>query len=138
MQFTIPKFIEEEPKIIGPLTFKQFLFLAGATGLCALLYFLLPFLLFLPLAVLIMAGGGALAFLKIESHSLPVLAKNFFFFSTSPKIYLWKQSALPPKLMKKKETAKKKIEAKKESPLKIGEKSQLKKLAARLEMRQEE
>ena len=45
MQFQVPQFIEIEDKIFGPLTFKQFIYLAGGGGLCFLLYTILPFFL---------------------------------------------------------------------------------------------
>ncbi|TSC61742.1 MAG: SsrA-binding protein, partial [Parcubacteria group bacterium Athens0416_74] len=32
MQFQVPQFIEVEDKIVGPLTFKQFVFIAGGLG----------------------------------------------------------------------------------------------------------
>ena len=131
----VPKFIEEEGKIIGPLTFKQFLYILGAVGICVPLWFLLPILLFLSLAIIILGGALFLVFWKIDNYSIPELAKNFFFFSLSSKIYLWKKKMMPPKIIKTKKPKKKeKEEPEKESPLKIGGKSQLKKLSSRLEI----
>ncbi len=125
-------------KIIGPLTFKQFLYIGGAAGICFLLHFLLPLFLFVPIAVLLMGGAFALAFLKIENYSLPEILKNFFFFSLSSKIYLWKKTMMPPKIIKIKKPKKKKKEKEKEkeTQLKIGGKSHLTKLASRLEIRE--
>jgi hypothetical protein len=134
MRFTVPKFIDEEPKIVGPLTFKQFLYIGGAAGLCVILYFVLPLSIFIIAAVILLGGSVALAFLKIENYSIPSLLKNFFFFSVSSKIYLWKKTMLLPKMIRKekpKKTKEKKLET--ESPLKIGGKSQLKNLASYLE-----
>jgi len=42
MQYQVPQFIEIEDKIFGPLTLKQFLYLAGGGGLCLLFFTLLP------------------------------------------------------------------------------------------------
>ena len=48
-----------------------------------------------------MLGGFALAFLKSGGRTLPIVLKNFFSFSTAPKIYLWKhKTGLPPKVIK--------------------------------------
>jgi hypothetical protein len=47
MRFSIPQFIEHTPKIIGPLTFKQFSFIGGAGAICFVLYFLLPQIIFI-------------------------------------------------------------------------------------------
>ena len=105
-QFTVPKFIEHEAKIIGFLTWRQFIFVGIAGAICFALYFTLGktnFFLFVLISALLMAGGFALAFLKSGGRSLPVVLKNFFSFSMSPKIYLWKKKGgnLPPKIIEK-------------------------------------
>jgi len=100
-QFTVPQFIEHEAKIIGPLTFKQFIFIGVAGAICFIFYFTTPFFVFILATIVIMLGGVALAFLKSGGRSLPVILKNFFSFSLAPKIYLWKQkTGLPPKIIK--------------------------------------
>jgi hypothetical protein len=42
MRFQVPQFIEVEDKIFGPLTVKQFIYLAGGAGLVFILYHFLP------------------------------------------------------------------------------------------------
>ena len=42
MRFQVPQFIEVEDKIFGPLTLKQFIYLAGAGGLVFVLWRVLP------------------------------------------------------------------------------------------------
>lgn len=97
----MPQFIEHEPKIVGPLTFKQFIFVGIAGAICFTLYFAVPFFSFILLSIVIMLGGFALAFLKSGGRSLPVVLKNFFNFSLAPKMYLWKhKEGLPPKIMR--------------------------------------
>lgn len=133
MPYTVPQFIEREPKIVGPFTFKQFAFIGAAAGLSVLLYFALPFFLFLIAAVVL--GGGALAmvFLKVAGFPLPVVIKNFFIFLTRTRIYLWKKKALPPKIVKKRQEPK---EAGKEGPaLKPTDRGRLGGLATFLETR---
>jgi len=63
MQFQVPQFIEVEDKIFGPLTFKQFVYMAGGAGLAYLLWRVLPFLLAAPLIMGAIGLGAALAFL---------------------------------------------------------------------------
>ena len=100
-QFTVPQFIEHEPKIVGPLTFKQFIFIGIAAAICFIFYFTTPFFVFVLATIVVMGGGAALAFLKSGGRSLPVVLKNFFNFSRAPKMYLWKhREGLPPKIMK--------------------------------------
>ncbi len=57
--------------------------------------------------------------------------KNFFFFLTKPKIYLWKEKFAPPKISAKKEMIEEK--PKEGSVLKIDEKSHLGRLSTFLE-----
>ena len=110
MEFTVPKFIEREAKIIGPLTFKQFLCLVipGATVFIA--YYTLPIAIAIFLAVVLMGGGLAFAFLKIGGRSFPIVMKNFVTFYPSSKLYVWKIKNIPPKIIKKEKEKKKKQE----------------------------
>lgn len=100
-QFTVPKFIEREAKIVGPFTFKQFIFVGAAGIISVVLYFTIPFYFFLLATVLLFSGALALALVKIEGRPIPVLFKNFLSFLFAEKIYLWKRKALAPKLIKK-------------------------------------
>jgi len=134
MEFTVPQFIEREPKIVGPLTFKQFLYIGIAGGICFFLRFFigkknLP--LFIFLSILIMGGAVALAFLKIKGYPLLTYIKNFFIFTTTSKFFVWKRKILPPRVKKVEKIEKKEIEE--ELPLKIRERSQLQKLMTRVE-----
>ena len=130
MRFTLPQFIEHEPKIVGPLTFRQFVFIGMAGGICFILYFTVPFFIFL-IACLILGGGAiALAFLKIGGRSLPAILGNFLKFSLSPKIFIWRKIEAPIKVFKKEKVKK---ETEEELPLKIAERSQLKKIRTQIE-----
>lgn len=134
MRFEVPQFIEKEAKILGPLTFKQTLYLVGAGLVIFFLYFTLAkvnLLAFILITVFVVGLSLALAFLKIWGYSLSILFKNFFSFFISSKIYLWKKVAIPPKITPKKE--KPKEEAVETPSLKIAGKSQLKKLSVQIE-----
>ena len=39
MQFQVPQFTEAEDKIVGPLTLRQFIYIAAAGGVSVMLYF---------------------------------------------------------------------------------------------------
>lgn len=129
-QFTVPKFIEREAKIVGPFTFKQFIFVGAAGIISVVLYFTIPFYFFLLATVLLFSGALALALVKIEGRPIPVLFKNFLSFLFAEKIYLWKRKALAPKLIKKPGPEKKEKE-KISIPRVIG-KSRLKDLLTRV------
>jgi hypothetical protein len=132
MQFTVPQFIEKKPKIVGPFTFSQFIYIGLAGGFCLFIYFVVPFWSFILISLLLIPLALALAFLKIGGTSLPVFLKNSFLFFLAPKIYLWKKKTSPP-LFKKIEKIEKEKEEK--SPLKLAEKSRLRDLFTQLETR---
>ena len=134
MRFTVPQFIEHEAKIIGPLTFKQFIFVGVAGAICFVLYFLFGetnFFLFLMLSIIALGIGTSLAFLKINGQGLPKILANFFRFSFGSRFYIWKRKGAIITFSKdvemKKETKRKKI------PLKTVGSSQLKKMRTKLE-----
>ena len=136
MRFTIPQFIEYEAKIIGPLTFKQVIFVGTAGAVCFILYFLVPFSVFLIACVILVGGGIALAFLKIGGRSLPLTLVNLLKFSVMPKVYIWKKREQPGmKVYKKKAESRAALSVgnEEELPLQIGGKSQLKKLHTEIE-----
>lgn len=93
MRFQVPQFIEIEDKIFGPLTFKQFIYLAGGAGICITLFFLLPlprfiiFFIALPVALLALA----LAFYKINNKPFINIVESFFKYSLGSKLYTWKK-----------------------------------------------
>lgn len=132
MQFVVPQFIEREPKIVGPFTFRQFVFIGTAGAISFALYFYLPFSYFILITIVLMLGALALALVRIGGRSLPTILKNFFFFFISPKIYLWgRKAALSKLIIKEKEEPKK--EEKETPALTLVEKSHLKKLATKIE-----
>ena len=137
MPFIVPQFIEKESPIIGPLTFRQFIFVGSGIGLSIFLYFLIDsFILFILAALLVNLSAFALAFLKKGGFALPDLIQKFVLFLGKPKIYLWRKKSFSPGLLKSNEVKEPKEERKiEESPLKIAEKSRLKKLQFILETR---
>ena len=133
MEFTVPQFVEREPKLIGPFTFKQFIFVAIAGAACFFLYFFIGkknMPLFILIAVVLFGGALALAFVRIKGYTLPILIKNFFAFTIMPKIFLWHRKLIPPKVSKIKKFEKAEVE---ETPLKIIEESSLQKLSTQVE-----
>lgn len=134
MRFTVPQFIEHEAKIIGPLTFKQFVFIGAAGAICFVFYFTIGqgnFLLFLVLSILILGAGAGLAFLKIGGRGLPTILANFFRFILDSKMYIWKKGRTSIAPFKRIEIKKEVKEG--ELPLKTAEASQLKKIRTQIE-----
>ena len=92
MEFPVPQFIEVEEKIIGPLNFKQVIYLAGAGGLLFILYFIIQIWLFAILAVLIMGTACAFAFIKIGGRPLSKFLTAALAYSLMPRIFIWKKT----------------------------------------------
>jgi hypothetical protein len=90
-QYQVPQFIEVEDKIFGPLTLKQFIYLAGAGGLSLIFFTLLPLLFALPLIGIAMGIGAGFAFYKVNGRPLIVAAEHAFSYIWGNKLYLWKQ-----------------------------------------------
>jgi len=102
-QYQVPQFIEVEDKIFGPLTLKQFIYLAGGGGLALLCFTLLPLLLALPLAGLAGGIGAGFAFYKVNGRPLIIAAEHAFSYFLGNKLYLWKQrEASAPQVQAKK------------------------------------
>ena len=91
MQYQVPQFVEIEDKIFGPLTFKQFAYLAGAGGICLVFLTLLPLWLALILALPFVGLGLALAFYTINGRPFINAMEYAVRFYIGEKLYLWKQ-----------------------------------------------
>ena len=89
MQFQVPQFIEVEDKIFGPLTFKQFVYLAGGAGIGYILYRVLPIYLAAPLIMAFFGLGASLAFFKYNGRPFILALEHGFFFFVHSKLYLW-------------------------------------------------
>ena len=135
MRFTVPQFIEYEPKIVGPFTFKQFIFIGLAAGACFILYFTVSFTLFLISCFLLGGIALAFAFLRIDGTPLSSLLGNFLKFNISPKMYLWQKreglERMPEETIMKEE-----VIPEDELPLKIGGTSRLKNIKTQIETKQ--
>ncbi|HEY4525179.1 MAG TPA: PrgI family protein [Candidatus Paceibacterota bacterium] len=89
MQFQVPQFIEVEDRIFGPLTFRQFIYVAGGGGVVYLLWRVLPLIAALPLIGLVGGLAFALAFMQYNGRPFIISLEHAFFFFLHPKLYLW-------------------------------------------------
>ena len=92
MRFQLPQFIETETKLVGPLTLKQFLWVAGGATLVFLLFQTTGggFIFFaagIPIAAIFLA----LAFLKIEGVPLINYLAYLLSYLLNPKKYIFKK-----------------------------------------------
>lgn len=103
MQFQVPQFIEIEDKIIGPLTLKQFLYLAAAGGIGFMLFFVLQTWLWVIVMGVVGIFAFAAAFIKINGRPMPIIMLAALKYVWQPKLYLWQREAVRqtlPKLAK--------------------------------------
>ncbi|HEY4496039.1 MAG TPA: PrgI family protein [Candidatus Paceibacterota bacterium] len=89
MRFQIPQFIEVEDRIFGPLTLKQFVYLAGGAGFSFALYRFLPFIIALPLILVVAGLALALAFFKLNGRNFIAVMESAFHFFRSSRLYIW-------------------------------------------------
>ncbi len=93
MQFQVPQFIDFEDKIFGPLSFKQFVYIAGGGGVIVVAYLYLPGFLFLLVALPIGTLAAALAFWQVNSRPFIITLEAAVKFFIQPKLFVWKKTA---------------------------------------------
>lgn len=92
MRFQVPQFIEVEDKIFGPLTLKQFLYVAGSTGMVFVVYAIVDsFFLTILLGAPLLALGAGLAFYKVNNKPLVFVIEAAVKYYTSDKLYIWRK-----------------------------------------------
>lgn len=131
-QYPVPQFIEEESRIIPYLTFRQFIYLLVAGGICFMLYKILPFFLFIIAATLVAGAAVMLAFVKVNGIPVLTMILGSIGFMAGSKNYTWKkkESLYPFKTIQR--APLKKVE---EQKLEVSQKSGLKKLKDAVELR---
>jgi len=91
MRFQVPQFIEVEDKIFGPLTFKQFIYVAGGVGFCVVLFLFLPKFLAILISLPIILFALALAFYKINDKPFINVVEAYVKYTLTNKLYIWKK-----------------------------------------------
>lgn len=91
MRFEVPQFIEVEDKIFGPFTWRQFLYLGGGVGMAVVLFFTVPFVIFVIFGIPLAALAGALAFFPVNNRPFSYFLESVFTYITSKRLYLWRQ-----------------------------------------------
>jgi hypothetical protein len=92
LRFQLPQFIETEVKLIGPLTLKQFLWVASGSAVLYVLFAILPTGLFFAIALPIGGLFIALAFVKISDIPLVNYILFAITYTMNPKRYIYQKS----------------------------------------------
>lgn len=103
MKYQVPQFIETEDKIFGPLTIKQFIYVAGGAAAGFILWSLLPKFIAVLIGIPVVGFFMALAFYRHNDRPFILLVESAIKYYLGDKLYIWKREN-------------KKIEAAKEEP----------------------
>lgn len=91
--FQVPQFIDQKPKIIGPLTLPQFFYLAGAAGIIFACFYIFNFFLWILISIVIVGIAVTLAFGKINGQEMPAVISAGIKYLTQPRVYTWQRIA---------------------------------------------
>ena len=91
MKFEVPQFIDIEDKIFGPLTFKQFVYLAGGGGLSVIIWIFIPKIIGVFLIAAVAGFAIALAFYKPNNKPFVDFVEAALRYAAGGKLYLWKK-----------------------------------------------
>ncbi len=109
MRFEVPQYIEIESKIVGPLTLRQFLFLAGAGLIIFLTHFIFSGTFWFVLSLITGSIAFLFAFWKPEGQRLEkflLVAINHFL---SNRHYFWTKKEIKREIVLEKESEKEKV-----------------------------
>jgi hypothetical protein len=96
MKYQVPQFIEMEEKVIGPLSFKEFIYLAGGAGASYILYrFISSFYVALLFIIPVAGFALALAFYKPNSKPFIEMVQSSLLFVLGNKLFIWKKENKP-------------------------------------------
>ena len=100
MRYQVPQFIEIEDKIFGPLTLKQFLYVAGGAAVGFIIWSIFPTIIAVAIGAPAVGFFMALAFYQYNSRPFVVTVENSIKFFLGNKLYIWKKK--PKKIDPKK------------------------------------
>lgn len=97
MRYQTPQFIEEDEKLFGPLTFRQFVYLVGGLGVSFIVFRALPLLIAILIIIPILMLSLALAFYKVNERPFIDTLEAAFYFIISNRLYTYRKVDKPIK-----------------------------------------
>jgi hypothetical protein len=91
MEFQVPQFIDQKPKIVGFLTLPQFLYVAGAALLGYISFNIFSFFFAIIITVVVGLVGITFAFVKVNGQEFPKIARSIFGYLWEPRLYTWQR-----------------------------------------------
>jgi len=90
-QFVVPQFIDNEDKILGPVTVRQFVIVLVTVLILFIFYKTLTFTYFILVTFLIGGFGVALAFVKVNGRPFHYFLLNLLQIVLRPALRVWQQ-----------------------------------------------
>jgi len=100
MRYQVPQFIEVEDKIFGPLTLKQFLYVAGGAASGFIIWSIFPKIIAVIIGAPVVVLFMALAFYQYNNRPFVLVVENSIKYFLGNKLYIWKKK--PKKIDPKK------------------------------------
>lgn len=91
MRYELPRYIEEEAKIAGPLSIKQFFIFLGGGIASALYFYFLKTGLALLLSFLTIGGLGVVVFGKYKGRPISAIIISMVRYIWFPHTYVWEK-----------------------------------------------
>ncbi len=90
MKYQVPQFIEVEDKIFGPLTLKQFLYVAGGAAIGFIIWSAVPVKFIAIVAALpVVIFFLAMAFYRVNERPFVTLVESSIRYFFGTKLYIW-------------------------------------------------
>lgn len=102
MQYAVPQFIDVEPKIIGPISVRQFVLMTIGLAIIFILYKSADFGLFIFLSVIVMGVVSVFAFVRVNGRAFHYFIVNMLETLKKPYLRVWKKEAFSVRKTEKK------------------------------------
>ncbi|MEW6617470.1 MAG: PrgI family protein [Patescibacteria group bacterium] len=94
--FQVPQFIDQKPKIVGPLTLSQFFYIAIAAGISFASFYIFNLFVWVLVSIILITLSIGLAFVKINGQEMPKVIRAGLHFFLGPRIYTWQRTMEEP------------------------------------------
>lgn len=91
MQYQVPQFIETEDTIWGPITVRQFIYIAIGVGIILVSYLFFTTFLWLIFSSFVGAVTAILAFAKYNGRPITKVLFSMFGYLWKPRQYVWRR-----------------------------------------------
>lgn len=94
MEYKVPQNIDQEDKILGPLTFAQFIYVLIGGGIILVAFALFDFALFLLVAIPVLLLTIGFALVKVQDQPFSRILMAFVHYLRQPKQRVWQDPAV--------------------------------------------